>query len=58
MLLELAPQEVGVGGFAAETVPVLRKHHGNAASGHQVPHAVHTWPLQASAALTGVYYLF
>src|SRR5687768_3046959 len=58
MLLELAPQEVGVGGFAAETVPILCEHHIDAASAHQVPHAVHTWPLKASAALAGVYYLF
>ena len=57
MLLELAPQEVGVGGFAAETVPILSEHHRDAASAHQVSHAVHTWPLKACAALSRVHYL-
>src|SRR5829696_10121066 len=56
MLLELPPQEVGVGGFAAETVPVLCEHHIYIATGYKVPHTVHTWPLQAGAALSGVYY--
>src|SRR5215208_1569400 len=46
-----------VGRLAGYAVPVLCKHHGNAASGHQVTHTVHTWPLQACAALSGVYYL-
>jgi hypothetical protein len=57
MLLELASQEIGVGGFAAETVPILSEHHRDAASAHQVAHAIHTWPLKAGAALSGVYYL-
>src|ERR671915_1819620 len=57
MLLELAPQEVGVGGFAAETVPVLCQHHSDASGGNQITHAVHAWPLQAGTALTWVYHL-
>ena len=57
MLLELAPQELGVGGFAAETGPVLCQHHEDAASSYEVPHAVHTWPLKACATLSGVRYL-
>jgi len=54
MLFELAPQEVGVGGFAAETVPILSEHHRDAASRHQVPQMVQTRPLKACAALSGV----
>lgn len=57
MLLELASQEVGVGGFAAETVPVLCQYRVYVPGGHEVPHAVHTGPLQAGAALPGIYYL-
>ena len=57
MLLELAAQEVVVGGLAGEAVPILREHHGDAAGGHEVPHAVHAGPLQAGAALAGVLYL-
>src|SRR5687767_3521669 len=57
MLLELASQEVGVGGFTAETVPILCEHHIDAASAHQVSHTVHARPLQACAALSGVRYL-
>jgi hypothetical protein len=57
VLLELPPQEIGIGGFAAEAVAVLSKHQGDATSRHKVAHAVHTWPLKACAALSGVYYL-
>jgi hypothetical protein len=55
--LELPAEEVMVGRLAGDAVPVLRKHHGNAASSYEVPHVVHTWPLKGSAALSGVYYL-
>src|SRR5215204_1762859 len=57
MLLELAPQEVGVGRFPAEAVPVLSEHYGDAAPGHKVSYAVHAWPLQAGPTLSGVRYL-
>ena len=57
MLLELAPKEVMVGRLAGEAVPVLRQHHGDAAGGYEIPHAVHAGPLQARAALAGVLYL-
>src|SRR5215217_864145 len=36
---------------------ILCQHHGDAASSHEIPHTVHTWPLKACAALSGVYYL-
>jgi len=57
VLFELTPEEVMVGGPAGDAVSVLCQDHRNATSGHEVPHAVHTWPLKACAALTGVYYL-
>jgi hypothetical protein len=57
MLLELASQQVGVGGLAAETVPILSEHHSHTATRYEVSHAVHARPLQAGAALSGVYYL-
>src|SRR5215207_1953696 len=46
-----------VGRLTSKAVPVLRQDHRNAVRGHQVPHAVHTWPLQACPALSGVGYL-
>src|SRR5918995_5618197 len=58
MLLELAPQEVGVCRLTAETVPILSEHHGDASSAHQVPHTVHAGPLQAGPTLSGICYLF
>ena len=57
VLLELAPEEVMIGGLAGEAVPVLGQHHRDTAGGHEVPHAVHAGPLKACAALSGVYYL-
>ena len=54
VLLELAPEEVVIGGLAGEAVPVLCQHHRDAPSGHEVPHAVHAGPLEARAALAGV----
>ena len=52
------PDEAGSGTrLAGEAVAVLGQHHGDATGSHEVPHAVHTWPLQACAALTGVSYL-
>ncbi len=57
VLLELAPQQVMVGGLAREPVPVLGEHHGEAAGGHEVAHAVHAGPLQARPALAGVGHL-
>src|SRR5215216_7306506 len=57
MLLELAPQEIGICGLAAETIPVLCQHHEDAATSHEVPHTVHARPLQARSALAGVLYL-
>jgi hypothetical protein len=58
VFLELALEEVMVGGLAGEAVPVLRQHHGDAAGGHEVAHAVHAGPLQACPALPGVRHLF
>jgi hypothetical protein len=57
VLLELAPQEVGVGRLPAEAVAVLRQDHGHAPGGHEVPNAVHAGPLKACAPLSGVLYL-
>jgi hypothetical protein len=57
VLRELFAQVEEVRGLAGEAVPVLRQHHGDTAGGHEVPHAVHPGPLQAGAALSGVYYL-
>jgi hypothetical protein len=57
VLLELPPEQVMVGGFAGETVAVLRQHHRDAAGGHQVPNSVYAGPLQPGAALTSVLHL-
>src|SRR5918992_1477812 len=57
VLLELAPQQVMVGRFAGEAVPVLGQHHRDAACCNQVPNPVHARSLKAGAALAGVYYL-
>src|SRR5215208_4561976 len=57
MLLELTAEKVMIGRLAGNAIPILRQHHGNAPSGHEVPHTVHTWPLKAGAALSGIYYL-
>jgi hypothetical protein len=54
VLLELLAEEVVVGGLAREAVPILRQHHRNAASGHQVSHPVQAGTLEARPALTGV----
>src|SRR5215204_522088 len=54
VLLKLPPQQVMVGGLAGEPVAVLCQHHGGATSSHEVPHTVHTWPLKAGAALSGI----
>src|SRR3712207_3234461 len=53
-LLELAPEEVVVGRFPREAVPVLREHHRDVPSLHEVPHPVHPRPLEACPALAGV----
>ena len=55
MLLELPVQQVIR--LAGEPTAVLCQHYIDATTRYEVPHAVHTWPLQACAALTGVYYL-
>src|SRR5215208_7403238 len=57
MLLELPPQEVVIRWLTGEPIAVLCKHHRDAPGGHEIPHTVHTWPLKAGAALSGVYYL-
>src|SRR5215203_6777348 len=54
VLLELPPQEVVISWLAGEAVPILRQHHRYSATSHEVPHAVHAWPLKACAALPGV----
>jgi len=56
MLLELAPEKVMVGGLAGEPITVLGQHHIDTTTRYEFPHTVHTWPLQAGAALSGVYY--
>jgi hypothetical protein len=53
---ELLPQQIQVRRFAAETVPVLCEDRRYSPGGHEIPHAVHTWPLQACTALSGVRY--
>src|SRR5215208_5788997 len=53
MLLELPPEKVMVGWLTRETVPVLSEHYRDSTCSHQVPYTVHTWPLQAGAALSG-----
>jgi hypothetical protein len=58
LLLKLPAEQVVIRRFARELVPILRQHRRDTASAHQVPHAVHAWPLKARAALYGIYYLF
>src|SRR5215210_1704618 len=43
--------------LAGEAIPVLREYQRNTTGSHEIPHTVHTGPLQAGAALTGVLYL-
>src|SRR3712207_3350807 len=50
VLLELALEQVVVGGLAGEAVAVLRQHHRNSALGHEVVHPVHAGALQARPA--------
>ena len=57
MLLELALEQVVIRWLTGEPIAVLREHDIDTASGHEIPHTVHTWSLKAGAALTGVYYL-
>ncbi len=54
MLLELTPEQVEVGGFTGEAVPILSENHRDATSGDQVPHPIQPRSLQACAALSGV----
>src|SRR5215217_6688785 len=58
VFVELPPQQVVIGGLAGEAVPILCQHHIDTTTGYQVPHTVHTGPLKAGAALSGVRYLF
>ena len=44
-------------GLAGESVPILRQHHIDTTTRYEVTHTVHTRPLKARAALSGVYYL-
>src|SRR5215212_1866510 len=54
MLLELSSQKIVVSGLSSEAVPVLRKHHRDAASGDEIAHLVHTRSLHTRSALTRV----
>ena len=56
MLFELLAQQVMVGRLSREPVAVLCQHHSNAPGRHEVPYTVHTRPLKARAALSGVLY--
>src|SRR5918997_1390127 len=57
VLLELALEQVVVGGLAGEAVAVLRQHQRNSALGHEVAHPVHAGALQARPALARVPHL-
>jgi hypothetical protein len=57
VLLELAPEKVVIRRLAGEPIAVLRQHDIDTATRYEVPHAVHSRPLKACAALSGIYYL-
>jgi hypothetical protein len=46
-----------VGGLTSEPALVLRQHRREAPGGHEIPHGVHSGPLQATAALSRVRHL-
>jgi hypothetical protein len=57
MLAERLAQIREVRGLTREPVAVLRQHRRDAPVGHEIPHGVHSGPLQATAALHRVRHL-
>jgi hypothetical protein len=57
VLLELTTQKIMVGRLSGNPIAILCQHNIDTASGHEVSHVVHAWPLKAGVALSGIYYL-